>query len=277
MRSLWNGSLAIGKVSIPVSLHKSAEHVGDVSLKTLHAPCGSPLKQDRSCPRCKVNVAAGGEGETVQGFEFAPGQFVTVASGEISAAIGTKQISIDRTIPVDLLDLPMLDETYWLAPSADPAAARAYGALLGGLLKANRAGLGKLGFYSKERIVAIWPVKIDNVMLVGLTTLFPVEGIRTDEATEIRDRVADSNVSTTEISVFGDILELIGVPDTFRWRAVKRFYPSKLKPMLEAKQKGGKVVIAPPQVGSVAPVDLEDALRKSLKAITSKKRTPAAT
>lgn len=276
MRSLWNGSLAVGKVSIPVSLHKSAEHVGDVSLKTLHAACGSPLKQDRSCPRCNVKVPSGVDGETTQGFEFAEGQFVTVASREISAAIATKQISIDRTIALDLLDVPMLDETYWLEPSGDPQAARAYGALLAALLTTNRAGLGKLGFYSKERIVAIWPVKVDDVALLGLTTLFPVEGIRTDQATEIRDRVAGYLLSPAEVSVFAELLELIGVPDTFRWRAVKRFYPSKLKAMLEAKQKGGKVVVAPPQEGSVAPQDLEDALRRSLKAVAKKKPTPAA-
>jgi DNA end-binding protein Ku len=262
MRALWNGSLSIGRVTIPVSAYKSAEHVDDLSLKTLHADCSTPLKNERWCPTCSMKLEAGAE--TVQGFEFAPGQFVTVSRPELEQAIGAKKLKLDRTVKLTALDQPMLDETYWLGPSSDPSASHAYDALLRALEKTKRAALGRWGYYSRERVAAVRPVSIEGVTLLGLTTLFPVEGVRVENATLIRDAIAATPATRAEISLCAQVVEDMAVPESFRWRAVRRYYPPRLRHLLEEKQKSGKVVLAP-QTDSVAPVDLEQALRESVK------------
>ena len=53
MRTIWNGSINFGLVNIPVGLAlatKPAARQSDVSFRTLHRECGTPIKQKRWCP-----------------------------------------------------------------------------------------------------------------------------------------------------------------------------------------------------------------------------------
>ena len=52
MRTIWNGSISFGLVNIPVGLAlatKPAARQSDVSFRTLHRECGTPIKQKRYC------------------------------------------------------------------------------------------------------------------------------------------------------------------------------------------------------------------------------------
>ena len=57
MRTIWNGSLSFGLVSIPVGL-AVAQQRQDVSFRTLHRECGTPIKQKRYCPFHERDVEA---------------------------------------------------------------------------------------------------------------------------------------------------------------------------------------------------------------------------
>ena len=59
---------------------------------------------------------------------------------------------------------------------------------------------------------------------------------------------------------------------SFQWRTLRRYYPLRLQRLLASKQEGEDIIIAPP-VESVAPFDLEEALRASVKA--ERGRAPA--
>ena len=56
MRTIWNGSISFGLVNIPVGLApatKPAARQSDVSFRTLHRECGTPIKQKRWCPHAR--------------------------------------------------------------------------------------------------------------------------------------------------------------------------------------------------------------------------------
>lgn len=263
----------VGHVTVPVSLHKSADQVDDVSFKTLHAECGTPVSQERTCPTCAVKVS--GEGATVRAFELGPGQFVKVESAELEQALAGKELVLDRFVPRELVKTAMLDTTYLVAPSSDDLRAlRAYDGLLQALERTHLVGLGRLGLYSKERVAGVWPLDVEGAgVVLGLTTLFPVAGIRVADATDIHARVAglgSAAASKQEVALFAQALEERHVPAAFQWRAIARYYPSKLRKLVEAKQKGGEIVIAP-QAPSAAPQDLMDALKRSVKAARKKR------
>ena len=50
MRTIWNGSISFGLVNIPIGLALATQRQ-DVSFRTLHRECGTPIKQKRWCPR----------------------------------------------------------------------------------------------------------------------------------------------------------------------------------------------------------------------------------
>ena len=63
MRTIWNGSISFGLVNIPVGLAlatKPAARQSDVSFRTLHRECLTPIKQKRWCPTHEREVERDG-------------------------------------------------------------------------------------------------------------------------------------------------------------------------------------------------------------------------
>ena len=58
MRTIWNGSISFGLVNIPIGLALATQRE-DVSFRTLHRECGTPIKQKRWCPFHEREVEAG--------------------------------------------------------------------------------------------------------------------------------------------------------------------------------------------------------------------------
>ena len=53
MRTIWNGSINFGLVSIPVGMAlatRPAARQSDVSFRMLHRECKTPIKNKRWCP-----------------------------------------------------------------------------------------------------------------------------------------------------------------------------------------------------------------------------------
>lgn len=285
MRALWKGAVVVGQVSIPVTTHKAADQADDVQLKTLHEICGTPISQTRGCSTCKFPLASdqsltAEQSATVQAFEFAPGQFVKVTPAELEQAAGGKKLVLDRFLAREVIKPVLVDTTMFLAPSSDPLAVRAYAALLRSMEKTGRVGIGRFGYYSRERIGVVWPIDVEDIgVILGLSTLFPAHGVRSEDAGTIARTTTElgaAEPTKKEVDLFAQLLEQLTVPASFKWRTTTRVYPSMLRKLLEQKRTGGEIVIAP-AAESVAPPDLTDALTRSVQAVKrrSAKKTPA--
>src|SRR3990172_1790153 len=73
-RSIWNGVISFGMVSIPVKLYTATEEK-DISFNLLHKECGTRLKQLRWCPEHERAVE---RYEGSRGYEYARDEYVVM-------------------------------------------------------------------------------------------------------------------------------------------------------------------------------------------------------
>jgi DNA end-binding protein Ku len=263
MRTIWNGSINFGLVNIPIGL-AVAQQRKDVSFRTLHRECGTPIKQKRWCPFHERDVEAD---ELVKGWEFAKGQFVMVEESDLEAVALTRSqsIDIDRFVDLDEVDPIYFDRAYYLAPADADAQRRPYVLLLRAMQEANVAAVGKFVLWGKENLCLIRPLGES----LALETLYYAEDIRARE--EIDEAVAETEVGEPELEMARQLVaSLVG---EFEPEDFENEYRTSLRAMLEAKLAGEEIV-APEQPAPAPVVDLMEALKESV-AQAQKDKAPA--
>lgn len=262
MRTIWNGSISFGLVSIPVGLALATQRQ-DVSFRTLHRECGTPIKQKRWCPVHERDVEAD---ELVKGYEVAKNQFVMIEEEDLeSVALQRSQsVEILRFVRLEDVDPVFFDRTYYLAPASAAAQRRPYVLLLRAMTETNMAAVGKFVLWGKENLCLIRPMG-DSL---ALETLFFAEDVRSDA--EIVAAVNETEVKDTELDLARQLIAgLAGewVPGDF-----ENEYRRDLARMLDAKIAGQEIT-RPEPVAEAPVVDLMEALRASVAAASGKART----
>jgi DNA end-binding protein Ku len=263
MRTIWNGSINFGLVNIPIGL-AVAQQRKDVSFRTLHRECGTPIKQKRWCPFHERDVEAD---ELVKGWEFAKGQFIMVEESDLEAVALTRSQSIDinRFVDLDEVDPIYFDRAYYLSPAESDAQRRPYVLLLRAMQEANVAAIGKFVLWGKENLCLIRPLGES----LALELLYYAEDIR--DRQEIDDAVGETEVQEAELEMARQLVaSLVGEFDPEEF---ENEYRGELRAMLEAKLAGEEIV-APEQPAPAPVVDLMDALKESV-AQAQKQKAPA--
>ncbi|HET7808334.1 MAG TPA: Ku protein [Gaiellaceae bacterium] len=260
MRTTWNGSLSFGLVTIPVGLAPATApkaRASDVTFRTLHRECRTPIKQKRWCPVHDREVP---NEELVKGWEVSKGQFVIVEDGDLEAIAQrdtSRAIEISRFVPLDEVDPLFFDRTYFLAPSSAEAQRKPYVLLLNAMKETGMGALGRMVIRGNENLVLVRP---KGEALV-LETLFLAADVRSQA--EIDEAVEGIEVSEPELDLARQLIDsLVGEwePD-----ALQSEYRENLREMLEAKLAGEEIT-APEPVAEAPVVDLMEALRKSVAA-----------
>jgi len=261
MRTIWNGSLSFGLVTIPVGL-AVAQQRQDVSFRTLHRACGSPIKQKRWCPVHEREVEAE---ELVKGWEFAKGQFVMVEESDLEAVElrRSRAIELLRFVPLADVDPLYFDRAYYLAPASDPVGRRPYALLLRALAETKMAAVGRFVLWGKENLCLVRA--LDGAL--ALETLYYAEDIRA--RSEIAEALEDTEVTDAELAMARQLVEsLAGGFDPAEYRNA---YRDELRAMLQAKLEGQEIVT--PEPAPEAPViDLMEALRQSVAAAAAEQK-----
>jgi DNA end-binding protein Ku len=263
MRTIWNGSLSFGLVSIPVGL-AVAQQRQDVSFRTLHRECGTPIKQKRWCPHHEREVEAD---ELVKGWEFAKGQYVVIEDSDLEAVELKRSRSVEliRFVPLDQVDPLYFDRGYYLAPAADEVGRRPYALLLRALEETTMAAVGKFVLWGKENLCLVRPV--DGALVLEL--LYYAEDVRS--STEIAEAVAEVDVKEPEVDMARQLVESLA--GDFDPTDYANEYRGELRAMLEAKLAGQEIK-RPEPVPETPVVDLMEALRRSVADVEQRK--PAA-
>jgi len=253
MRTIWNGSISFGLVNIPIGLAVATQRT-DVSFRTLHRECGTPIKQKRWCPFHERDVEAD---ELVKGWEVAKGEFVLVEESDLESVALTRSQSIDilRFVRLEEVDPIFFDRTYYLAPAAAEAARRPYVLLLRAMQESGMAAVGKFVLWGKENLCLI-RAQGDSL---ALQTLFFADDVRAKG--EIEEAVETIEIKPAELKLAEQVIDsLVG-----KW-AIEDFeneYRKDLKAMLEAKLAGEQIT-RPEPVAETPVVDLMEALRRSV-------------
>jgi len=259
MRTIWNGSISFGLVSIPIGLGVATQR-SDIAFRTLHRECGTPIKNKRWCPFHERDVEAE---ELVKGWEVAKGEFVVVEESDLEAVALQRSQSIEilRFVALADVDPVYFDKTYYLAPATTPAQRRPYVLLLRAMEETGMAAIGKFVLWGKENLCLIRP-RGDSL---ALETLFFAEDVRSHQ--EIEDAVEETEVKKPELDLARQVIEsLVG---EFEPAAFENEYRRDLRAMLEAKLAGQEVA-KPEPVPETPVVDLMDALKKSVAEVQSR-------
>ena len=265
MRTIWNGSISFGLVNIPVGLALATTpkaKQSDVSFRTLHRECRTPIRQKRWCPTHERDV---GPDEIVKGWEVAKGEFVIVEDADLEAIQmqdDSRSIEIMRFVPLDEVDPVYLDRTYYLAPATQTNARRPYVLLLEAMKQANMGAVGRFVLRGAEYFCLIRP-KGDAL---ALETLFLAEDVRSQA--EIDEAVSGTEVREAELELANQVMQsLVG---EFEPSELVSGYRRDLRAMLEAKLSGTEIA-KPEPVPETPVVDLMEALKASVAAAQRRK------
>jgi DNA end-binding protein Ku len=263
LRPTWKGFLKVSLVNIPIKVFPATEPSATVSFNQLHSECQTRIQQKRWCPTCKRDVA---NTELVKGYEFEKGRYVVVTEDDIEKVRveSTRVINLVQfTEDVDI-DPIYVDRAYYLAPDG-AMAAEAFAVMREGMK--GKAGIGKLALYGREYLIAVRPQENGLVMY----TMHHAAEIRSmksiDELGTVPKQVKPEEIKLAKqvIGTFESKLDLADYKDEYREGLMK---------IIDAKVAGEEVVAptveAPPKV-----VNLMEALRKSLDAVSAGQKKPA--
>jgi DNA end-binding protein Ku len=266
MRTIWNGSITFGLVNIPVGMAlatKPAARQSDVSFRTLHRECRTPIKQKRWCPTHEREVD---RDELVKGWEVAKGEFVIVEDADleaIEAIDDSKAIEITRFVDLEEVDPVYFDRTYYLAPAREPAARRPYVLLLRAMQETGKAALGRFVRGGSEHLCLIRP----RGDALALETIFLAEDV--NSPAEIEESVEESDVKEAELDLARQVIDSLAAE--FDPAELTSEYRQNLREMLEAKLAGEELVKPAEPVAETPVVDLMDALKKSVAEVSERK------
>jgi DNA end-binding protein Ku len=262
-RATWKGYLKVSLVNIPIKVFPATESGATISFNQLHAECRSRIQQKRWCAHCNREVP---NSEIVKGYEFEKGQYVVLSEEDFDKVRteSTRVINLVQFADESSIDPMYVDRTYYLAPDGN-VAGDAFAVMRDGMK--GKVGVGKLALYGREYLVAVRPHGRGIVM----HTLHHAAEIRSMDAVDELGSVP-ATVKPDEIKLAKQVIGMFEAP--LNLQDYKDEYREGLQAIIDAKIAGQEVV-APAVEEAPKVVNLMDALRKSLDAVSTRKKTPA--
>jgi len=262
-RATWKGFLKVSLVNIPIKVFPATESSATISFNQLHGECQTRIQQKKWCPHCNREVSSS---EVVKGYEFEKGQWVVVNEEDLDKVRteSTRVIDLVQFADESAIDPMYVDRTYYLAPDGG-VAGDAFAVMRDGMK--GKVGVGKLALYGREYLVAVRPHD-RGIIMHTLHHAAEIRGI--DQVEELNS--VTTKVKPEEARLARQIIESFEGP--LDLATYKDEYQEGLKAIIDAKIAGQEIVApaaeAPPKV-----VNLMEALKKSLDAVSTQKKKPA--
>jgi DNA end-binding protein Ku len=262
-RATWKGYLKVSLVNIPIKVFPATEPSGSIAFNQLHAECQTRIQQKKWCPHCNREVP---NSEIVKGYEFEKGRYVVLSEEDFDKVRpeSTRVIDLVQFADDSAIDPIYVERAYYLAPDG-PMAAGAFAVMRDGM--AGKVGVGKLALYGREYLVAVRPQARGIVM----HTLHHAAEIRSADAVEELNALPAQS-RPDEIKLAKQVIEMFEAP--LNLRDYRDEYREGLQRIIDAKIAGEEIV-APDVEAAPKVVNLMEALRKSLDAVSAQKKKPA--
>ncbi|MGW8831479.1 non-homologous end joining protein Ku [Streptomyces massasporeus] len=241
MRSIWNGAISFGLVSIPIKLVNATES-HSISFRQIHTEDGGRIRYRKFCELEDREVT---QGEIGKGYEDADGTIIPITEEDLSSLpIPTaKTIEIVAFVPADRIDPLQMDAAYYLQASGAPAA-KPYTLLREALKRSNKVAIAKFALRGRERLGMLRVVG-EAIAMHGL--LWPdevraPEGVAPDTDVTVRDQELD--LADALMDTLGEV-DLEDLHDEYR-EAVEEVIAAKAAgeapPQSPEPATGGKVL-----------------------------------
>ncbi|MFJ5551511.1 Ku protein [Streptomyces sp. NPDC093225] len=252
MRSIWNGAISFGLVSIPIKLVNATES-HSISFRQIHVADGGRVRYRKVCELDGEELAAD---EIGKGYEEVDGSIIPITDDDLAGLPlpTAKTIEIVSFVPAEEIDPLQMDAAYYLAASGT-AAAKPYTLLREALKRSRRVAIAKFALRGRERLGMLRVVD-DVIAMHGL--LWPDE-IRAPEGvapeTDVTVREAELDLADALMATLGEV-DLNSMHDDYR---------TAVEELIAAKSSGERLepAAAEPR-GQV--IDLMAALEKSVQA-----------
>ncbi|MFF9123818.1 Ku protein [Streptomyces sp. NPDC014889] len=253
MRSIWNGAISFGLVSIPIKLVNATESHA-ISFRQIHTEDGGRIRYRKVCELEEREVT---QAEIGKAYEDADGSIVPITDEDLAhlPLPTAKTIDIVAFVPADRIDPLQMEHAYYLAASGAPAA-KPYTLLREALKRSQKVAIAKFALRGRERLGMLRVVD-DVIAMHGL--LWPDEirapqGVAPDVDVTVRDKELD--LADALMDTLGEV-DLQDLHDEYR---------EALEEVIAAKAAGE----APPEAPGPAPggkvLDLMAALENSVRA-----------
>ena len=241
MRSIWNGAISFGLVSIPIKLVNATEN-HSISFRQIHIADGGRIRYRKFCELEDREVSSQ---EIGKGYEDADGTIIPITDEDLAKLpIPTaKTIEIVAFVPEDRIDPLQMDAAYYLQASGAPAA-KPYTLLREALKRSNKVAIAKFALRGRERLGMLRVVG-EAIAMHGL--LWPdevraPEGLAPDADVTVRDQELD--LADALMDTLGEV-DLEDLHDEYR-EAVEEVIAAKAAgeapPQSPEPATGGKVL-----------------------------------
>jgi DNA end-binding protein Ku len=253
VRSIWNGAISFGLVSIPIKLVNATES-HSISFRQIHTEDGGRIRYRKVCELEDREVT---QSEIGKGYEDADGTIIPITEEDLAhlPLPTARTIEIVAFVPADRIDPLQMDAAYYLAAGGAPAA-KPYTLLREALKRSHKVAIAKYALRGRERLGMLRVVG-DAIAMHGL--LWPdevraPEGVAPDTSVTVRDKELD--LADALMDTLGEV-DLDDLHDEYR-EAVEEVVAAKAAgeapPETPEPASGGKVL------------DLMAALEKSVRA-----------
>ncbi|MEV5959947.1 Ku protein [Streptomyces sp. NPDC051987] len=263
MRSIWNGAISFGLVSIPIKLVNATES-HSISFRQVHTEDNGRIRYRKFCELEDREVT---QAEIGKGYEDADGTIIPVTDDDLShLPIPTaRTIEIVAFVPADRIDPLQMDAAYYLAAAGAPAA-KPYTLLREALKRSNKVAIAKYALRGRERLGMLRVVG-DAIAMHGL--LWPdevraPEGVAPDVDVSVRDK---------ELDLADALMDTLGEVDL---KDLHDEYREALEEVIAAKAAGETPPESPEPAKAGKVLDLMAALEKSVRAAKESRGEEAA-
>ncbi|MFE1173336.1 Ku protein [Streptomyces sp. NPDC058773] len=253
MRSIWNGSISFGLVTIPVKTYSATDRTSSVSFVRIHEKDGAQIQYRKICELDGKEVS---NEEVGKGYQ-APGDdtIVPITDDDLSQLPmpTAKTLSILSFVDPAEIDPLQMDKAYYLGPNG-AAAAKPYALLREALEDHRKVAVGKVAMRGRESLAML---RAHDGAIVMHTLLWPdqirpVTGVAPEDV-ELREN--ELTLAETLMDSLGE-LDPAELHDDYR-AAVEELVAAKLE---------GEPVAAAASDTSAQVIDLTAALEKSVRA-----------
>ncbi|WP_455431773.1 non-homologous end joining protein Ku [Streptomyces hawaiiensis] len=253
MRSIWNGAISFGLVSIPIKLVNATES-HSISFRQIHTEDGGRIRYRKFCELEDREVT---QGEIGKGYEDADGTIIPITEEDLSSLPlpTAKTIEIVAFVPADRIDPLQMDAAYYLQAGGAPAA-KPYTLLREALKRSNKVAIAKFALRGRERLGMLRVVG-EAIAMHGL--LWPDE-VRTPEGL-----APDTNVTVRdqELDLADALMDTLGEVDL---EDLHDEYREAVEEVIAAKAAGEAPPQAPEPATGGKVLDLMAALESSVRA-----------
>ena len=252
MRSIWNGAISFGLVSIPIKLVNATES-HSISFRQIHTEDGGRVRYRKVCELEDREIT---QAEIGKGYEDADGTIIPITDEDLAhlPLPTAKTIEIVAFVPGDRIDPLQMDAAYYLQAGGAPAA-KPYTLLREALKRSNKVAIAKFALRGRERLGMLRVVE-DAIALHGL--LWPDE-VRAPEGVAPD---VDVTVSDKELDLADALMDTLGEIDLDE---LHDEYREALEEVVAAKAAGEAPPESPEPARGGKVLDLMAALEKSVR------------